>query len=294
MPDTTATEATFIDAEGVEIHTWRWDAPTPRGVVELLHGLGEYATRYEPLARDLVAAGYTVRALDYRGHGATGMAQWDGDVTKLGRLGPGGVRATIAGIRRFTDDLRAEHGALPLVLLGHSMGSLFAQMLLNLDATPWDGAVLSGTAYRTFRHMNSGDLNKRFRVAGGTGAEWLSRDPAVAAGFPRDPLTFEAKTLQLYGLADAMRLLGTPRELARDLPLLIQVGTDDTLGGPRSATLLAEAYRGRGGLTDVTLDLYDGARHEVYNETNRAEVIRDLVAWLDSRLRPLEEPRTAT
>lgn len=280
MSETTAREATFTDAEGVEIHTWRWDAGPPRGVVELLHGLGEHARRYEPLARDLVAAGWTVRALDYRGHGATGMAQWHGDVTRLGRLGPGGVRATVAGIRRFTDDVRAEHGALPLVLLGHSMGSLFAQLLLNLDATPWDGTVLSGTAYRTIRHMNSGDLNRRFRAPGGTGAEWLSRDPAVAAAFVGDPLAFEARTVRLYGLLDALRLLGTPRRLARDLPLLIQIGSDDPLGGPRSATLLADAYRRRGGLTDVTLDVYPGARHEVYNETNRAEVVADLVAWL--------------
>jgi alpha-beta hydrolase superfamily lysophospholipase len=128
--------------------------------------------------------------------------------------------------------------------------------------------------------MNSGDLNKRFRVAGGTGAEWLSRDPAVAAAFATDPLTFEARTLQLYGVADSLRLLGTPRHLARDLPLLIQVGSDDTLGGRRSAELLANAYRTRGGLTDVTLEVYEGARHEVYNETNRDEVIADLVSWM--------------
>ncbi len=282
-PATTAVEAVFTDAEGVDIHTWRWDAGRPRAVIELLHGLGEYATRYEPLARDLVAAGYTLRSLDYRGHGATGMAQWAGDASKLGHLGPGGVRATLAGIRRFTDDVRAEHAGLPLVLLGHSMGSLFAQMLLNQDAAAWDAAVLSGTALRTLRHMNSGDLNRRFRVPGGTGAEWLSRDPAVSAAFAADPLTFDASTLQLYGLPDSLRLLGTPRRLARDLPLLIQVGSDDPLGGPRSVTLLAEAYRRRGGLTDVTLKVYEGARHEVYNETNRTEVIADLLAWLSAR-----------
>jgi alpha-beta hydrolase superfamily lysophospholipase len=280
---TTAVEGTFTDAEGVAIHTWSWHAERPRAIVELLHGLGEYATRYEPFARDLVAAGYSVRALDYRGHGATGMEQWHGDASKLGHLGPGGVRATVAGIRRFADAIRDEHAGVPLVLLGHSMGSLFAQILLNQDATPWDAAVLSGTAYRTFRHMNSGDLNKPFRVAGGTGAEWLSRDPAVAQRFVSDPLTFEARTLQLYGLADSMRLLGTPRHLARVLPLLIQIGSADTLGGRRSAELLAAAYRARGGLTDVTLDVYEGARHEVYNETNRDEVIGDLVAWLTER-----------
>jgi alpha-beta hydrolase superfamily lysophospholipase len=277
-------EATFRDAEGVEIHTYRWDASQPTAVVELLHGLGEYALRYEPFARDLVAAGYTVRALDYRGHGATGLGQWGGDATRLGRLGPGGLRAAIAGIRRFTASIHEEHGELPVVLLGHSMGSLLAQKMLNVDASPWAGAVLSGTAYRTIRHMNSGDLNKRFRTTGTTGAEWLSRDPEVARAFAADPLTFDAKTTSLFGIPDSLRLLGRPRRLAVDLPLLIQIGSEDSLGGPRSARLLAEAYRTRGGLTDVTLEIYDGARHELYNETNRSEVIASLVTWLDSRM----------
>jgi alpha-beta hydrolase superfamily lysophospholipase len=280
----TAHESTFTDAEGVEIHTYRWDADRPRGVIELLHGLGEYATRYEPLARDLVAAGWTVRALDYRGHGATGMGQWGGDAAKLGRLGPGGVRATLAGIRRFTNELRAEHAGLPLVLLGHSMGSLFAQKLLQEDATPWDGVVLSGTAYRTFRHMNSGDLNKPFHRPGGTGAEWLSRDPGVAVAFGADPLTFDAKTIKLYGLLDALRLLGTPRAMTHDLPMLIQIGSDDTLGGPRSIERLAAAYRDRAHLTDVVVKIYDGARHEVYNEINRVQIVADLVDWLNAHI----------
>lgn len=276
----------FRDAEGVVIHFSIWPAESPRAVVQIVHGVGEYAIRYEPLARDLVAAGYTVVAADLRGHGRTGMQQWGGDTARLGRLGPGGVRATIAGIRQLSGIARAENPGVPLVLLGHSLGSIFAQMMLNDDASTWDAAVLSGTPYRTLLHMNGGDLAKRHRRPGaeGTGTEWLSRDPEVWRRFAEDPLTFDAKVMKLFGLRETLRLLGTPRRLARDLPLLIQIGSEDTLGGPKSVDLLARAYRGRGGLSDVQVEVYEGARHEVYNESNRDEVIADLVQWLDAHV----------
>ena len=72
-------ERTFVDADGVTIHFYVWRAGKPRGLVQIAHGLGEYATRYEDLAQDLVNAGFTVYADDHRGHGATGMEQWGGD-----------------------------------------------------------------------------------------------------------------------------------------------------------------------------------------------------------------------
>ena len=275
---------TYVDAEGVTIHYYEWRSGTPKAIVHLVHGLGEYATRYEEFAQRLVAAGYAVYAGDLRGHGQTGVQQWGGDLTKLGKLGPGGVRATIAGIRQLSAIARGEHPHLPLVLLGHSLGSIFAQIILNEHAEDYDAAVLSGTPYRTLLHMNSGPLNKRFRHLGSTGAEWLSRDPTVAPAFVADPLTFDAQAAKLFGLVDGMRLLGTPTHLAANIPLLIQIGSEDPLGGPKSVELLAAAYRGKGGLTDVTVDIYEGARHEVYNETNRVEVVKDLTDWLDEHV----------
>ena len=285
MPKFTATrdDDTFVDAEGVTIHYYAWQVGKPKGVVQIIHGVGEYATRYEHVAQALVAAGYSVYASDLRGHGRTGVQQWDGDLTKLGRLGPGGVRATVAGIRQLTGLVRDENPDVPVVLLGHSLGSIFGQMMLNDDATPYDAAVLSSSPYRTLRHMNGGDLSKRHRTPGGPGTEWLSRDPEVWTRFADDPLTFDAKVMKLFGLRDTLRLLGRPRKLARDLPLLIISGTDDTLSGPRSVELLAAAYRERGGLSDVTVQSYDGGRHEMFNETNRDEVLADLVAWLDAK-----------
>jgi alpha-beta hydrolase superfamily lysophospholipase len=269
---------TFEDADGITVHYYVWRAAQPKAVVQIVHGVGEYATRYETVAQDLVAAGYTVYAGDLRGHGQTGVGQWNGDLTKLGRLGPGGVRSLIAD---------EQHPQLPIVLLGHSLGSILGQMMLNEDASPYAAAVLSATPYRTLLRMNGGDLSKRHRPpgGGGTGTEWLSRDPDVWTRFAADPLTFDAKVAKLFGVGEALRLLGTPRRLNRDLPIYILIGEEDPLGGPKSVELLARAYR-RKGVSDIEVKIYPGGRHEMFNEINRDEVIADLVAWLDAHVLP--------
>lgn len=275
-------DASFTDAHGVEIVYSTWRAARPKGVVQIAHGVGEHGLRYEPLAQDLVRAGYTVHANDHRGHGRTGLAQWDGDHAKLGRLGPGGLRAAIAAVEQMSAVARADEPGLPLVLLGHSWGSLMAQRIVNTSSDRYDGVVLSASAYRLPGWMNSGDLNARHAGSGPTRYEWLTRDRTIIDAVAIDPLAVEADVIGLFGLADTLRLLGVPRRgIPHDLPMLLQVGSDDALGGPRSVERLAQAYRRRGRLSDVTVQVYEGARHEVYNETNRAEVIGDLVAWLD-------------
>lgn len=276
---------TFVDAQGVTVHYYVWKSGKPRGIVQLVHGLGEYAVRHEPVIHRFVAAGYTVYADDHRGHGQTGVGQTGGDLTKLGHLGRGGMRAVVQGIRELTAIIRRENPGLPLVLLGHSWGSFLAQMVLNETPGDYDAAILTGTAYRTLRRMNGGNLNARHQSLGTTGYEWLSRDPAIAQAAEADPLVFAANGLKLFGLADSLRLLGRPaRRFDRDIPLLIQIGGDDTVGGPRSADLLARSYRRRSGLSDVSLIVYPGARHEIFNETNRDEVIADTLGWLEPRV----------
>lgn len=285
MPTVTRTSHSFVDAQGVTIHYYAWKAAKPTALLQLTHGLGDHALRYEQVAQDLVAAGYTVYADDHRGHGATGMEQHGGDAGKLGTLGPGGLRATIEGVRQFTRIIREQSPGLPLALLGHSWGSLMVQEILNQHADEYDAAVLTGTAYRTLTDMNGGNLNKQHKHLGTTGNEWLSRDPAVARAFADDPLTFYAAAIQLFGLADGLRLLGRPtKHIAKDIPLLIMIGSEDTLGGEKSIAKLAAAYVTRSGLSDVKAIVYPGARHEIFNETNRDEVIGDLVAWLDTHL----------
>ncbi len=141
-------DSSFTDAHGVEIVYSTWRAARPKGIVQIAHGVGEHGLRYEPLAQDLVRAGYTVHANDHRGHGRTGLAQWDGDHTKLGRLGPGGLRAAIAAVEQMTAVAREDTPGVPLVLLGHSWGSLMAQRIVNTSSEAYDGVVLSATAYR--------------------------------------------------------------------------------------------------------------------------------------------------
>ncbi|MFB2554132.1 alpha/beta fold hydrolase [Herbiconiux liangxiaofengii] len=284
--------ASFVDEQGVEIVYYGWTVERPLALVQISHGLGEHALRYAALAAELNDAGYSVYAADQRGHGATGLAQHGGDRSKLGRLGPGGLRAAVDDIRQLGVHAAREHPGVPLILLGHSWGSLMVQKLVNSPALAhYAGVVLVGTAYRMPGSMDGGDLTRRHRPAKGSpdapgnGFEWLSRDVAAQQRAADDELMFPAEVLKLFGVLDGLRLFGRPaRRLAGDVPLLIIVGDDDILGGRASAEKLARAYRSRSGLSDVTLTVYPDARHEILNETNRDEVVGDLIAWLDSRV----------
>lgn len=274
----------FLDAHGVAIVYDVHPADAPRAVIQLLHGVGEHAGRYTALIAELNAAGFTVYADDHRGHGRTGLGQWDGNASKLGRLGPGGHRAAVAAVWQFTELIRAENPDLPLIILGHSWGSFLTQILVNEHPEAYDAVVLSGSSLRWPGSLNSGDLNKPWKSPDALGTEWLSSDPAVHRSFLDDPLTTSRSLPDLFGPLEALRLIGKPRkDLGVDLPVLLMVGRDDTVGGPRSVHRLADAYRTRSKLTDVTTLVYPGARHEIFNETMAADVFADLVAWLDAR-----------
>jgi alpha-beta hydrolase superfamily lysophospholipase len=275
----------YIDAHGIaivyDVHPAAGEA---RAVVQLLHGVGEHAGRYAALVEALTADGYTVYADDHRGHGRTGMKQHGGDASKLGTLGPGGMPATLAAVWQLTQLIRAENPGLPLVLLGHSWGSFLAQMLLNEHPDAYDALVLSGSALRWPGSLNSGDLNAPWKAETASGTEWLSSDLAVGRAFVDDPLTTTKPLLQLFGVVDTLRIIGRPRrDLGHDVPVLLMVGRDDTVGGPRSVHRLADAYRSRSRLTDVTTLVYPDTRHEIFNDVTQADARADLLAWLAPR-----------
>jgi alpha-beta hydrolase superfamily lysophospholipase len=275
----------FTDEFGVVVTYYVWAVEKPRAVVQLAHGLGEYAQRYTALVDALNVAGYSVYADDHRGHGQTGLDQWAGDHSRLGRLGVGGLRAAVEDLHQLTGIIRGENAHVPIVLLGHSWGSLMAQKLINEHMADFAAVVLTGTAYRVPGSMESGSLNKHHKSLGTTGYEWLSRDQAVHAAFAVDPLTFDAAVLKLFGIADGLRLFGRPARGLPDRPLLIMIGSEDSLGGEKSVHKLADQYRARSGLSDVEVVVYPGARHEIFNETNQADVRADLIAWLNARIR---------
>lgn len=275
----------FTDAYGVHIHYRSWRVPEATAVVQLEHGVGEHIGRYGELIEALNEAGYSVWADDHRGHGQTGFEQHGGDLTRMGRLGPGGVRAAIDAIEQFTGVIRETEGPdVPLVLLGHSWGSFMAQHVLNRSPYAFDGVVLSGTARLIPGYGNLGDLNKRFARPGGTSVEWLASDPAVAQAFQADPYTTDRTLQQLLGWVDVFRLTSLPsRRIPPDLPLLIMAGSEDPVSSERNTLRLLRDYVRRCGLVDAQLIVYEGDRHEIFNEKNRAEVRADLIRWLDER-----------
>lgn len=275
----------FTDSYGIAIvYDVHPAAGEPRGVVQLLHGVGEHAGRYTALIGALNEAGFTVYADDHRGHGRTGIRQHGGP-EKLGRLGKGGLRAAKEAVWQLTGIIRGENPDLPLVLLGHSWGSFLSQMLLNDHPEAYDAVILSGSALRMPGSLNSSPLNARWKAADATGFEWLSRDPAVWKAFDEDPLTTDVPLLKLFGPIEAAKLYGRPRkDLGRDVPMLLMVGRDDPVGGPRSVHKLADEYRTRSGLTDVTTLVYPDARHEIFAELQQAEVRADVLSWLDAHI----------
>jgi len=274
----------FEGAKGADIAGFRWadDRVTPHAVLNVAHGMGEHARRYrEPLA-PLIAAGWVVYAEDHRGHGLTAPGP-----EAFGEFGQDGAELVIEDLRRLTSLARAEHPDLPLILLGHSLGSFFAQAFVFDHSRAIDGLVLSGTAAFGDRTGPRPQLDQ-IRIDGEaprTPFDWLSRDPAQVDAYIADPLCgFSMKGEGVASFAKVAARLKDPAEIARirkDLPIYVFVGDKDPIN--QDLALLAplvDRYRAAG-LTDLTVKIYPGGRHEMLNEINRDEVTADLAAWLE-------------
>ncbi|MFE7719416.1 alpha/beta hydrolase [Nocardia rhizosphaerihabitans] len=275
---------TYTSSDGTTIHVRSW-LPVGNditGVVQIAHGMGEYAARYSHLAERLAALGYAVYAADHRGHGHS-MAGAPGD------LGANGWNLLVEDMAALTTILRATHPRQRLVLFGHSLGSFAVQQyLLDHDALV-DAAVLCGTTAvdELFIEIAAaeGDLlglfNREFQPTR-TSADWLSRDEAQVDAYLAHPwcgFEIDATNMALLARSGTERL-AKPRGIRTDLPLYVMVGDRDPLNaGARLSDLQVQRYRDAG-LTDVTYRVYPNARHEILNEINRDEVENELIAWI--------------
>jgi alpha-beta hydrolase superfamily lysophospholipase len=281
-------ELSYESADGTKIVAYRWepDNDKPRAAAQLTHGMGEHAQRYDHVARALNDAGYVVYAQDHRGHGASG------DPGSYGDLGPGGWSALVEDIGLLSAKIRADHPGLPLILVGHSMGSFAVQQYLLDHSADVDAVVLTGTAAIDLlepaldldQPLDLAMFNAAFQPAR-TDYDWLSRDEAIVDAYIADPgCGFGIDTESAKGMFGGARRLADPAQLAvmrADLPVYIAAGEADPVnGGLALLTPLTDRYKAAG-LTDVTVRIYPGARHEILNETNRAEVIAALTSWLD-------------
>jgi alpha-beta hydrolase superfamily lysophospholipase len=280
-------QRSFKDDFGVEIMFYEWPVANPKAIVQIAHGLGEHARRYDNMAAVLNRAGFSVYADDHRGHGQTGVTQLENkQIKKLGNLGPGGMDATYKQVADFSKLIKAENLGKKLVLLGHSWGSFIAQKIINNASDFYDAVVLSGSALTMPGYLATGDFNKVWKkLPGSTGYEWLSRDVDIQKKFVADPLTFLAAAMQVFGVSNSLKLFGTPSKQVRsDLPILVQVGQADPIGGEYSNKALVKAYRKNAGINDIELFVYHDARHEIYNELNKDQVIQDLIDWINIRI----------
>lgn len=303
MP-TTATLHTLPDGQPAWVHGWTPDAPA-RGAVQIVHGMAEHGARYARLAAALNAAGWAVYAQDLPGHGRTA-----GSVEAAGHFGERGEwRIALSAVNGVRALIEQQHPGRPLVLLGHSMGSFLAQHHLVEHGKGLAGAVLSATSATLgpLRAVGEGlmrieaalfgadhrsalaeqlsfkDFNRRFRPSR-TAADWLSRDPAEVDAYVADPYCgFRCSAGVWAELLRAGAALTEPSRLARippSLPVLLVAGdADPVCQNGEGSRLLAEAYRGAG-MTSVELRRYPQARHELFNETCRDDVTRDLLDWL--------------
>lgn len=274
----------FEGADGASIAGFRWAASgvPPRAILQVAHGMAEHALRYPgPLAL-LMEQGWIIYADDHRGHGLTAPSR-----EALGDFGENGAEAVVEDLFKLTELARAEHPGLPLILMGHSLGSFFAQAYVFDHGAAIDGLVLSGTAAfgdRAAKPMpggpNSVFANPR------TDYDWLSRDEAEVDAYIADPLCgFPRQPSAADSFARVSRRLTDPTEIAKipkTLPIYVFVGDKDPIN--RELELLhplVDRYRAAG-LANLTVKIYQGGRHEMLNETNRDEVVADLGAWLES------------
>jgi alpha-beta hydrolase superfamily lysophospholipase len=284
----------YTSADGMQIAAYRWDPDgPPRAAVQLTHGMGEHARRYEHVARALNDAGFVVYAQDHRGHGASA------DPDALGDLGKGGWPGLVDDIGLLSAKIRSDHPGLPLILLGHSMGSFAVQQYLFGHSADADAVVLTGTAAIDLlegaldldQPIDLSAFNAPFAPAR-TDYDWLSRDEAMVDAYVADPRCgFGIDTASGKAMFVGARRGADPAQVAAirpDLPLYIAVGEADPVnGGLALLTPLADRYRAAG-LTDVTVRTYPEARHEILNETNRDQVIAELITWIDREL-PAQE-----
>jgi len=248
--------------------------------------MGEHAQRYRAAVGPLLEAGVVVYANDHRGHGRTAPSR-----EALGDFGAGGFALLVDDMARLTRLAKAEHPGVPLILLGHSMGSFAAQQYVLEHSDLIDGLVLSGSAALD-KLMEGGQessasgleaFNAAFEPAR-TPFDWLSRDPAVVDAYIKDPYCgFTVLPDSMASMFVATARMADPHHLQqvrRDLPIYVFAGDTDPVSA-RLAWLhpLIDRYRAAG-LADITVDFYPGGRHEMLNEINRDEVVGNLLAWM--------------
>ena len=278
--NTESTLTTFVASDGDNVAIQDWPlgpGRTLRGVVVLVHGLGEHAGRYDRVARQLNDWGFAVRGYDQYGHGESG-----------------GPRGGLPTDNRLLDDLadvidstRARMKArTPLILLGHSMGGLVAGRFVAQAIRPVEALVMSSPALdpglNAVQKLLLAVLPKfapNLRVGNGLDASFISHDPAVVAAYRADKLVHD----RVSGRLARFIAEGGPATVALaptwKLPTLLMYAGADKLVNPAGSRAFAAAAPKQ----VVSSRCFETLYHEIFNELNPEPVFAALKQWLDAR-----------
>jgi len=289
-------------SDGHEIHVQAWQPDGEvRGVIQLVHGLGEYSDRYARFGRACVEQGFVLVAHDHRGHGPHN--------DQYGYFGAkDGWNKVVSDTLAVHKDTLERRPGQPIVLLGHSMGSYIAQAFAMEYSTPLAGLLLSGSTWPSklllipagliaiieswrlgrpgysalLDKVGFGNFNKPFQPAR-TGMDWLSRDEAEVDKYVADDLCGGPYTCGLWlDLLGGLRDIASEKALQRiqgDMPIMITGGADDPVGGDDGMGKLAFHYA-QTGHSRLKVKIYPEGRHEMLNEVNRDEVTTDMLDWI--------------
>ena len=267
-----------LDGDNIAVQDWPLEPDTRwRGVVLLVHGLGEHAGRHERLARQLNDWGFAVRGYDQHGHGESGGRQ-------------GGLPTDTRLLDDLTDMVDATRARMnpgtPLILLGHSLGGLVAARFVSLAIRPVDALVLSSpaldpglTAVQKILLAILPRIAPNFRVSNGLNAADLSHDPAVVAAYRADKRVHDRISGRLARFmvdsGPAVQALAATWQV----PTLLLYGGADQLVNPAGSRAFAAAAPPH----VVQARCFEPLYHEIFNELDSAPVYAELQAWLDVR-----------
>jgi len=298
-----STQILAVD-DGHKIHTQLWQPHgVPIAIIQVVHGLGEHADRYGRFAAAAVERGFAVCAHDHRGHGPHAEHPGYFAVTK-------GWDRVVNDVDVVNEFVRQTLPGVPVVLLGHSMGSYIAQNFAMYHSARLAGLILSAStwppklkllpafviahieAWRLGASANSqllhklgfSDFNKPFNPAR-TDLDWLTRDEDEVDKYIADPLCGGPYTCglwrDLFGGLLQIYSDNSLRRISSELPILITGGELDAVGGDKGMGKLAMRYA-QTLHSRLKVRIYPEGRHEMLNETNRDEVTRDWLDWIDA------------
>lgn len=302
-------ENQFIGKRDKSIHYFKWADGEPKAVIQIMHGMGEHAARYERLAKDVMPLGFAVYANDHRGHGKTAAGH-----DKIGYFDDGDFWAdTQSDLKQFNALIRTAHPDKPLFILGHSMGSLLARDYISNNTDRIHGVILSGTGgdpgllgsigqllakllasihgrktrSEFLRGISFGKFNKEFSPMR-TPADWITTDEAVVDAYVADPMCSKTFTsgfwIDLLNGVKRINKAAAFNSTSKDLAIYLFAGDRDPVGDfGKGVTEVFEKYK-KAGIKDIQCTLYPNGRHEMLNEINRDEVISALVNWMEERL----------